>query len=105
MTVPVALYGFQCAPDVRVVTEAGGWQGWFKDTAAPLIAKGFPDHHLHNPFGLHDLRGVAGRDDRVMHVDQFDLFTAKSFGGSQTAMASPRSSGRSTLAGARSGPT
>lgn len=75
MTVPVAFYGFQEASNPRVVTEDGRWQGWFKDRAAPLIAKGFPDQHLHNPFGLH--QAVAGRDSRVMHVDQFDLSYCK----------------------------
>lgn len=69
MTVPVALYGFQLVPDVRIVTPDRGWQGWFEDMARPLIDQGVRDQHLHNPFGLHQ---VAGRD-RVMHIDQFEL--------------------------------
>jgi hypothetical protein len=68
--VPVAFYGFQLAPDVKVVTSDRSWQGWFEDTARPLIEQGVRVHHLHNPFGLHQ---VAGRGDRVMQVDQFDL--------------------------------
>jgi hypothetical protein len=73
LTAPVALYGFQLVPDVRVVTPDTGWQGWFEDKARPLIDGGIRDQHLHNPFGLHDLHEVAGRDDRVMHIDQFEL--------------------------------
>jgi len=73
LTAPVALYGFQLVPDVRVVTPDTGWQGWFEDKARPLIDRGIRDQHLHNPFGLHDLHEVAGRDDRVMHIDQFEL--------------------------------
>jgi len=69
LTAPVAFYGFQRVPDVRVVTQDPGWQGWFDDQALPLIGRGIRDHHLHNPFGLHH---VAGRD-RVMHIDQFEL--------------------------------
>jgi hypothetical protein len=65
----VALYGFQLVPDVRVVTRERGWKGWLEDRALPLIERGYPDQHLHNPFGLHQ---VAGRD-RVMHIDQFEL--------------------------------
>jgi len=66
----VAFYGFQRVPDVRIVTSGGGWQGWFDESAAPLIEAGISDHHLHNPFGLHK---IDGRDDRVMHIDQFEL--------------------------------
>jgi hypothetical protein len=73
MTVPVALWGFQLAPKVRVVTRDTGWPGWFEGKARLLIDEGIRDHHLHNPFGLHDLHEVAGRDDRVMHIDQFEL--------------------------------
>jgi hypothetical protein len=69
VTVPVLFYGFQRVPDVRVVERDQGWNGWFVDSALPLINAGFRDHHLHNPFGLHD---VAGRD-RKMHIDQFQL--------------------------------
>jgi hypothetical protein len=69
VTVPVVLYGFQRVPEVRVVDRDGGWNGWFVDSALPLIDVGFRDHHLHNPFGLHD---VPGRD-RKMHIDQFQL--------------------------------
>jgi hypothetical protein len=65
----VALYGFQLVPDVRVVTRDRGWPGWFEEKARPLIDQGIRDHHLHNPFGLHE---VPGRD-RVMHIDQFEL--------------------------------
>jgi hypothetical protein len=63
----IAFYGFQRAPDVRFVTPDTGWPGWFEDHANPLIERGFPDHHLHNPFGLHELRG------RLMQPDQFEL--------------------------------
>jgi hypothetical protein len=73
LTAPVALYGFQLVPNVRVVLPDKGWPGWFKDEASPLIDRGIGDHHLHNPFGLHDLHEAAGRDDRVMHIDQFEL--------------------------------
>jgi hypothetical protein len=69
VTVPVVIYGFQQVPEVRVVAPERGWNGWFVDSALPLINAGFPDHHLHNPFGLHD---VPGRD-RKMHIDQFQL--------------------------------
>lgn len=73
-----AFYGFQLAPDVRQVipcpedeaTGAGepcGWLGWFLGKAQPLIHTGHHLHHLHNPFGLYDLR------DRYMHIDQFYL--------------------------------
>jgi hypothetical protein len=73
LAAPVALYGFQRAPKVRFVTPDRGWEGWFEDWPAPLIAAGIRNHHLHNPFGLHDLHEVPGRDDRVMHIDQFEL--------------------------------
>lgn len=63
----VAFYGFQLAPDVRVVTPDTGWLGWFEDQASPLIERGFPDQHLHNPFGLYERR------DRLMQPDQFEL--------------------------------
>jgi hypothetical protein len=66
----VAFYGFQRVPDVRIVTPAGRWQGWFDERAAPLIEAGISDHHLHNPFGLHK---IDGRGERVMHIDQFEL--------------------------------
>ena len=66
----IAFYGFQQVPDVRVVTRDRGWHGWVDEWAAPLIEAGVTDHHLHNPFGLHK---VDGRDDRVMHIDQFEL--------------------------------
>jgi hypothetical protein len=69
MPVTVALHAFQKVPDVRVVTSDTGWHGWFADSALPLLEAGVRHHHLHNPFGLHD---VPGRD-RVMHVDQFEL--------------------------------
>lgn len=69
MTAPIALYGFQRVPDVRVVTPKTGWPGWLDDQALPLISRGIRDHHLHNPFGLHE---VVGRD-RFMHIDQFEL--------------------------------
>jgi hypothetical protein len=67
--VTVAFYGFQLVPDVRVVTSDTGWSGWFDEWAGPLIDAGFREHHLHNPFGLHDMPGR----DRVMHIDQFEL--------------------------------
>jgi hypothetical protein len=73
LAAPVALYGFQLVPKVRFVTPDRGWKGWFEDWPTPLIAAGIRDHHVHNPFGLHDLHEVAGRDDRVMHIDQFEL--------------------------------
>jgi hypothetical protein len=66
----VAFYGFQQVPDVRIVTPERGWSGWFEDWPTPLLEAGIRDHHLHNPFGLH---AVAGRGDRVMHIDQFEL--------------------------------
>jgi hypothetical protein len=40
LTTPVALYGFQLVPDVRVVTSETGWQGWFEDKARPLLDRG-----------------------------------------------------------------
>jgi hypothetical protein len=70
LTAPVALYGFQLVPDVRVVTPDTGWPGWFEHKALPLIDQGVRDHHLHNPFGLHH---VESRDPRAMHIDQFEL--------------------------------
>jgi hypothetical protein len=70
LTEPVAFYGFQLVPDVRVVLPDKGWPGWFEDTARPLLDRGIRNHHLHNPFGLHR---VPGRDDRAMHIDQFEL--------------------------------
>jgi hypothetical protein len=73
LAAPVALYGFQRVPKVLFVTPDRGWKGWFEDWPTPLIAAGIRDHHLHNPFGLHDLHEVPGRDDRVMHIDQFEL--------------------------------
>lgn len=69
----VALYGFQLVPNVRVVTPDRGWPGWFEDKASPLIDRGITDHHLHNPFGLHE---VPNRD-RAMHIDQFELSYCK----------------------------
>jgi hypothetical protein len=75
LTVPVALYPFQRAPDVRVISPDRGWTGWL-DGVVPLIEQGIREHHLHNPFGLHQ---VAGRDDRVMHIDQFELSYCKRF--------------------------
>jgi hypothetical protein len=56
------------------VTPEGGWHGWLTDSARPLIEQGIREHHLHNPFGLHE---VAGRDDRVMQIDQFELSFCK----------------------------
>jgi hypothetical protein len=49
LTVPVALYPFQRAPDVRVITPERGWEGWL-DSVRPLIEQGLREHHLHNPF-------------------------------------------------------
>lgn len=63
----IAFYGFQLAPNVRFVTPETGWLGWFENHARPLIERGYPDQHLHNPFGLYDIR------DRMMHIDQFEL--------------------------------
>jgi hypothetical protein len=58
LTVAVAFYGFQRARDVGVVTQSRGWQGWFEDTAGPLIDQGVHVQHLHNPFGLHEVAGA-----------------------------------------------
>lgn len=67
----IAFYGFQFAPDVRVVTPDSGWLGWVENHAYPIIQRGHPHHHLHNPFGLYDLR------DRNMHIDQFELASCR----------------------------
>lgn len=63
----IAFHGFQLVPHVKVVRSDGGWPSWIDEWAQPLRVKGVLDHHLHNPFGLHDVR------DRKMHVDQFEL--------------------------------
>jgi hypothetical protein len=68
----VAFFGFQKAPDTRHVHQPssaahGSWLGWYESEVAPLLSRGIRDFHLHNPFGLYDIR------DREMHIDQFEM--------------------------------
>jgi hypothetical protein len=82
----IAFHGFQQVPRVVVLREpdpvtgeSGGWPEWTHDWVVPLREYGVLDHHLHNPFGLHTTEpGVPAsdrrfRDNRAMHIDQFEL--------------------------------
>jgi hypothetical protein len=71
----IAYHGFQNVKDgVQVLREVAGWDGFLDDWAEPLRTKGVVDHHLHNPFGLHDDETDL---QRKMHIDQFERSCSK----------------------------
>ncbi len=68
-------YGFQKAPEVQVVDQTSGWQGWFSHRVQPLLMRGYKSFHLHNPFGLYIIESRIKPNTKTikMHLDQFEL--------------------------------
>jgi hypothetical protein len=68
-------YGFQKAPEVQVVDQTTGWQGWFTHRVQPLLEGGYKSFHLHNPFGLYIIESRIKPNTKTikMHLDQFEM--------------------------------